>query len=96
MFFSSNDTFVLAKDFRIASSNGLMVCILITSAEIPFASSASAATLTSQTNNDCFDCYVGSFVGLLLSGYKWFVSWREVGTTGRQVAGVMISKLVAL
>jgi hypothetical protein len=32
------------KDLRIASSsNGLMVCMLITSAEIPFASNASAA-----------------------------------------------------
>jgi hypothetical protein len=38
--FSSN-AFVLVR--FSASSNGLMVCMLITSAEIPFASNASAA-----------------------------------------------------
>ena len=36
---------VFLTDFKIASSsNGLIVCMLITSAEIPFASNASAAT----------------------------------------------------
>jgi uncharacterized membrane protein YozB (DUF420 family) len=54
--------FVLANDFRIASSsNGLMVCMLITSAEIPFASNASAAISASQTKCPVADCYVSSF-----------------------------------
>jgi hypothetical protein len=48
--FSSDNTFCFANDFRIASSsNGLIVCMLITSAEIPFASSASAAISASHT-----------------------------------------------
>jgi hypothetical protein len=48
--FSSNYTFVLANDFRIASSSNFIVWMLITSAEIPFASNASAAISASQTN----------------------------------------------
>jgi hypothetical protein len=48
--FSSNYTFVLANDFRIASSSRFYSMMLITSAEI-LASNASAAISASQTND---------------------------------------------
>jgi hypothetical protein len=41
--------FVLANDFRIASSSMVYGMYVITSAEIPFASNASAAISASQT-----------------------------------------------
>jgi hypothetical protein len=78
--FSSNDTFCFSQRFKIASSsNGLMVCMLITSAEIPFASNASAAISASHTKCPVADCYVSPFAKhYCFTNDKWLVSGREV------------------
>ena len=77
---------VFASDFKIAfSSSGLMVCMLITSAEIPFASKASAAISASQTK-----CPVATIVtsepSVKITAFpisKTPFSGVKLGTTGR-------------
>jgi hypothetical protein len=86
--FSSNDAFCFAKDLRIASSsNGLMVCMLITSAEIPFASNASAAKRF-HTVSSSYDCYVSPFAKhYCFTNDERLVSGREVSYYRRQKNG---------